>query len=79
LQSLNHNHSLSIERQQKLSEIIHALQRIDTPRTSETNFRTDDISDSELVNCSHEVEKTIQRIETYEEIQATPRLNLGVS
>jgi integrase len=50
LQSLNHYHSLSIERQQELSEILHAPQKKDTPGTSETNFRTDEISDSELVN-----------------------------
>jgi hypothetical protein len=66
---------LSIKRRQELSKIIHAPQKIDTIRTNETYLRTDEISDSELVNCSQEVDKTLQSIEIYEEVQATPRVN----
>jgi len=77
LASLNHYHTLSLQRQQELSDIIHnpikraKSETITTPSTEQVddfNVQEDDMSDGELVASSQEIERTLQNITSYEQV-----------
>lgn len=68
LHSLNHYHSLSLERQQQLSEVIHKPMKAQTPGPPQEDFPEDDVADQELINASQEIEKALKSIENFEEV-----------
>lgn len=66
LQSLNHYHSISVEKQKEMSTIIH---RNKTSSITEATESMDDDFDDELVRASQEIEQTLQKIESYEQVK----------
>jgi hypothetical protein len=73
LMSLNQYHSLSIERQQQMSAIIHSKSSSILPSASETTTTEDmeieqTCSDEELIAASQEIEAALSTINTYEQI-----------
>jgi len=64
LHSLNHYHSLSLARQEQLSNIIHVPAKVEN---AQTEF-SDDVSDQEMIHASQEIERTLQSIDSYEEV-----------
>ncbi|XP_060580059.1 uncharacterized protein LOC132736855 [Ruditapes philippinarum] len=68
IQSLNHYHTMSIEKQRNMSSIIHKTSTV----TSRIDTEMNDGLDEELVASSQEIESTLHTIHSYEEVQNNP-------
>ena len=79
LMSLNHYHSVNIDKQQQMSNIIHSHTNVTSHAqhtVSELDMESDDI---ELYRHSQEVEQALQSINNYEELPEAQRSSIGNS